>query len=255
MPQYTCKNCGVICDNNFCPECGQGRFVERFSTRYLIHFFTKIQAIYGRGMIGSIFVLTYMPGKIIRMYLEGKRKALINPMQFVFVIGALTTFLVSRYGIFGGGSLESFDMIFVVPDAKGFAIFSTKFYTLTNFTGIPVFALASWLIFYSTGFNYLENFIMNIYLGSYQFILLLLFIPVILYVPESKTVLIKVFFTVMNLYHVFLYTTFFKVKWYYGIPGSILVLFVAYIPVYLLNYFLYTVTPHWVWDFIDNLVN
>src|SRR3954452_5361360 len=90
----TCKNCGFPISNKYCPQCGQSTSTERFTGKHLLHEFMHGFFHIDHGIIYTTKALFLHPGKMLRDYLYGKRKAYFNPFTFILIVsGLLTIFL------------------------------------------------------------------------------------------------------------------------------------------------------------------
>ena len=89
----TCLNCGTFISENFCPNCGQKKDVEKLTWHSLIeeifHFFSHIE----KGFLNTSFKLLIRPDIVIGEYLEGKRKKYFKPLS-LFLIWVTIHFLV-----------------------------------------------------------------------------------------------------------------------------------------------------------------
>lgn len=92
MEQITCKNCGNEFEGYYCNHCGQKADIDRitFATlrREILDAFDL-----ERGLGYTIKSLTLNAGGAIKEYLEGKRKRHYNPLKYLLLVAAITTFL------------------------------------------------------------------------------------------------------------------------------------------------------------------
>ena len=97
-----CINCGNLFEGKFCPNCGNKVGEEqRFDFRYLAKEAVNSLDI-ERGFFNTILILFAKPGLAIRIYINGKRRALYNPVKLLLIWGAIATFLSFNFVIFEG---------------------------------------------------------------------------------------------------------------------------------------------------------
>jgi hypothetical protein len=90
-----CQNCGVALAGSYCHECGQ-RHVPVLAVRYLVRrFFESALDLEDleRGIGQTFLQVARNPGRVARRYVEGERKAFVNPIGY-FLLTATITFLV-----------------------------------------------------------------------------------------------------------------------------------------------------------------
>jgi len=91
--EKNCLNCGTIVEQRFCPKCGQENSINRPSFHYLFSHFAEDFVHYDSGFWKTMKTLTRKPGKIIRDYLDGKRKTYVPPVKLYIFVSFITFFI------------------------------------------------------------------------------------------------------------------------------------------------------------------
>lgn len=244
-----CVKCGHEFDSKFCPNCGQSAQRERFNVLYFwkkfIHSFDV-----DKGFFFTLKELIIHPGSRLRSYIQGETTGLSNPIELFLIIGTFTNFLTYHYTVFepDADGIVTLDM----EDVAGFVKYSTRYFSFFTLTAFPVFALFSWLLFIKSGFNYLENLVFNIYIGIGQFLLLLVFIPLII---NFRSEVIGALYGLANVgYSIWAVVFFFQAFRIVGILKAIIAVIVPQVGVYFMNYLLYRILPSAFWTYLDNVL-
>jgi hypothetical protein len=87
-----CQNCGHFVAGRFCPQCGQENVETRRRFHYLFVHFMEDFVHYDSKFWKTILSL-YVPAKLTREYLAGKRKSQVNPVQLYIFISFLVFFI------------------------------------------------------------------------------------------------------------------------------------------------------------------
>lgn len=91
--EKNCLNCGSYVADRFCPHCGQENVVNHPSFTYLFTHFTQDFLHYDSGFWLTLKTLLFKPGKIIKEFLEGKRKTYMPPVKLYIFISFVTFFI------------------------------------------------------------------------------------------------------------------------------------------------------------------
>src|SRR5690606_29480921 len=91
--EKNCLNCGSFVLHRFCPKCGQENSINRPSFHYLFSHFVEDFVHYDSGFWKTMKTLTRKPGKIIRDYLDGKRKTYVPPVKLYIFVSFITFFI------------------------------------------------------------------------------------------------------------------------------------------------------------------
>lgn len=158
-----------------------------------------------KGYLNSILLLLKNPGKHIRAYLSTERERLVNPFKFYFIGASLYAFVFLKIYTRNRADIES--------NFQGDSEFKTIFIDYIQLWFLlAVFFVAyySFLFFRkSSGYNWAENLVFNLYvMGVILFVNSLLF-PLELVLEKNlfKEIIISV---VSLIYFVYTYVSFFK---------------------------------------------
>lgn len=182
-----CKNCGQIIDAKFCSHCGQNSKVDRITLTNFITELSDSLIQVNRGLLFTIKELTIRPGYSIKDYIKGKRKNYFKPIAYAlalstvyFLISKLTddsTFLVDLLEGFNNGFTDSGARNTELPNKLLLAAnWFTNNFAYAAILLIPLHALATYLAFFKSGFNYLEHIVLNSYIVGQQAIIYSIFI-------------------------------------------------------------------------------
>lgn len=159
----TCLNCGGEIQHHFCPYCGQKKEVEKLNWRSLLHeiahFFTHIE----KGFLNTSFQLLIRPGRVIKGYLEGKRKKYHKPISFYLIWAAIhliTYTLVINLMHYENLRSGSGNPFFSSKEEITYVVQHTQVFGLLL---IPIQSLFIWVIVSHSKMNYIETLTTSIY--------------------------------------------------------------------------------------------
>ncbi|MEO9872867.1 DUF3667 domain-containing protein [Ekhidna sp.] len=93
-----CLNCGSKTEGNYCNNCSQSASIQRITFRdTLDDFFSSTFALQG-PLLSTIKFLMVDPGKLLRSFIEGKRKSYYKPVSFFVLLTAIYLILRSVIG-------------------------------------------------------------------------------------------------------------------------------------------------------------
>lgn len=199
-----CKGCGANLQTafQFCPSCGEIAHPHRLDLRHILHEFIHAFLHADKGIFLLIKQLLYLPGQTALDYVNGSRKKYFNPVSFLLIAGGLSFFL--RDKLEAGLPASSKKVAIYIAE------FMHKFATPIIILTVPVLSLFSWLLFKSSGKNYAENLVMNMYMmGEYHLFAIFSFIIPVALFPQGATVFTGISFLVMGLYYYFTCRCFF----------------------------------------------
>ena len=245
----TCLNCGHRIDLHYCPNCGQKATVRRYSARYLVAELVDSLDL-NRGMLHTLWSLATRPGTAIRGFVLGKRVHFSNALKLFLVIGAVATFLTFRFRYFTVSGEPQYG--FELPDWEGYYAYAIKYFTFVNSLPIPLFAVFSWLIFRESGFNYIENLVMNIYVAIGQFMLLIAMTPALI---STYDFAIVVYGPLNFAYNVWVVMYFFNAVSFKGLFKSMLAVVIPQALSYFFNYGVYLLIPDTFLKWLDAFLN
>jgi Protein of unknown function (DUF3667) len=150
-----CLNCGAEIQHQFCPYCGQKKDVEKLDWHSFVHeithFFTHIE----KGFLNTSFQLLIRPGRVIKEYLEGKRKKYHKPVSFFLIWAAIR--LITYSAVNG---LMHYENLRKFKEEQAYLVHYNQFFGLLL---IPIEALFIWIIVSRRKLNYFETLIVIIY--------------------------------------------------------------------------------------------
>jgi hypothetical protein len=175
-----CKNCGEPVNENFCPNCGQSANTQDINFSFLIH-----KMLFGifhvdKGIFYTVIELFKRPGHAIREYIEGKRIKYFNPFAFLFIFATIYAILIhytskiTTIDVFSTAFVETFEEVNYLGMAAQW-IKSHYAYMILLF--LPIFALASFLAFRKSKYNYAQHIVLSSYIMGQCFCISILMIP------------------------------------------------------------------------------
>ncbi len=201
-----CKNCTHAFEGLYCYHCGQPAATSRITVREILSdaIFSVVKI--NRGFLFTARELSLRPGRAIGNYIAGQRVTYYAPHKYLFFIGAVTSFLTSRYHSFSdqytaAGSFDEGTHAFL----RAFLAYADAYATLINIVTIPVFALFSFLLFRRSGYNYAEHLVLNTYITSQQLLLFILWLPLTQAMPLPVDGLLGLYVAVTLGYNLWVY--------------------------------------------------
>ena len=145
---------------NFCPDCGQKSHTHRITFSAILHDIPHSVFHIDKGLFYTFWHMMYMPGKLVKNYVSGKRVNYFAPIAYVFLLSALSSFIAH--------STEHYlHLHYAMPDGILFpkvSVFFQHYPALMFCLLTPFISLWSWLFNLRSGYNYWENLVLNIYL-------------------------------------------------------------------------------------------
>ncbi len=255
-----CENCkNQIAEKQlYCANCGQKLILERYTFQNMILEPLKSFVLGNKNLIPTLIKLLINPGKHINIYLTKDRMQIYQPFNLLIFIGTLTTLLSLRYHFFAN-ELTSSTSQHLQPLHSGIQIidqqhlflerffhYAEDFATIINFISIPIFSFFSWLVFRKCqpSTNYAENMIINSYITSVQWFVLLLFVPFIEFYAGIKVVVIPIYIGLTIIYNIWVYYDYYKEIKFVLLRGISVVIF-SYCTQFMVNVVLfYFIEPY-----------
>ena len=189
-----------------------------------------------RGFLFTAKELSLRPGKAIQSYLAGHRVDYYSPHKYLFFIGAVTSFLTSRFHSFSGeytsvGGFAGGAHAFL----NAFFQYADQYTTLINVISIPVFALFSFLLFRRLDYNYAEHLVLNAYITSQQLLLFIGWMPLAGILPVPAHWLPGGYVVLTLGYNLWVYVQFCGVRTGAGFARAVAAMVLAYVGQFLLN--------------------
>lgn len=240
-----CLNCGTICNEKYCPKCGQKTSTRRFQVQEII-IDTFASLVGGDNKLWTTCVsLLTRPGNMVREYILGRRASYYNPVE-------LLVFLVAAYAFatyFFTDALSPFDV--VRPELQADSISSSSAETfltyyqalLGNNVYFAIFSVVISIIPYRLVFrkvklmrptdevaamNVAEHFIALTYQTCFNIILAFLLIPFSV-IEDWKTWLARIFFVMPTVYCFILYKQMLQISWWRSIRLNLCALILSII--------------------------
>lgn len=169
-----CKNCEHAFEGGFCNNCGQNSKVERINVKNFLNELTESVFQVNKGFFYTFKELFIRPGDSIREFINGKRKKHFKPIAYALVFSTLY-FLLSQVI---GENTWMYEFISGSSDvtnnsAKGMEmppiiVWFSKNFAYATLVLLPIFSLASFIVFFRAGLNYLEHIVLNSYITGQQ---------------------------------------------------------------------------------------
>jgi hypothetical protein len=189
-----CKNCGGMNTNNFCADCGQEVFHQRFTVKKLFREWASAFYNYSGGILFTIKSLALTPGEAIRSYVGGNTISYWNPFNFFVITFSGYLLLSIKFGILSSESdYEKF-----TNDYAGYLMIFT----------IPFVSLFSFILFKKSGYNFGENLVLNVFIISQTNIYNIFLLVLYAFLSDKTAGLITIF--IGFLYEIWVYKSFFQ---------------------------------------------
>jgi hypothetical protein len=79
-----CNNCNTEVTENYCPNCGEAKELERIDGHYIMHEITHVLHL-EKGFLFTIRELIIRPGENVKNYLTTNRSRLVKPILFIIL--------------------------------------------------------------------------------------------------------------------------------------------------------------------------
>ncbi|WP_273275700.1 DUF3667 domain-containing protein [Maribacter polysiphoniae] len=204
-----CLNCDHTIEEKFCPKCGQKTSTHRFSLQYIFDY-GLLSGIFSinKGLLFTIKELFTRPGHGVRAYMEGKRIIYFNAFSLLLLLITLAYFIDEYSGLRMADIMSEDSKDF----ANDFEQFTKAYPRLIYFLNIPIMALATFLWFRKSTYNFAENIILNTYNSAAQVILSVPFMLVTLFYDDKEvlTIVFQLFTLIPIVYSIWIYYQFFS---------------------------------------------
>ena len=88
-----CKKCNTEITQNYCPNCGHPRHLDRIDAGYVLSEIISVLN-FQKGFLFTIKELLLRPGKSVRIFISEDRSRLVKPIMFLLITSLVYTFLV-----------------------------------------------------------------------------------------------------------------------------------------------------------------
>lgn len=185
-----CKNCNHHFEGMFCNNCGQSADTHRLDYKFLFKNLRKnfLKYFHG-GIFYSAMQLFKRPGHTIRDYIEGKRVKHFEPIALLITLATLYGVLYHMFGINLFVDVSNNSSAAQTSNMNLINNWFSGNYSLATLLSVPIYAIASFSIFYKQKYNFIEHVYLNTFLGSQRILLHLLIFP--LFVIYNGTLKLK----------------------------------------------------------------
>lgn len=199
-----CKNCSTPISGKYCSNCGQSTTTERINFHYIIHEIQHSVFHVDRGILYTIKELITRPGESIREYLSGKRITHFKPFSFILILGTIYGFICFFLKVYPE---NSFAYLQTDAAANNYSqlVFDWMYghYSFVMLAFIPFYALASYIVFKKSGYNFVEFLVISSYIVGMQILILILTYPI--YYFTLSVWVVMLIFLFCYLYHFWVY--------------------------------------------------
>ena len=204
--------------------------VERFSFKKVGEMLLDILNL-ERGIGYTIKWLIIAPQKAIYEYLFEDRKRMVRPFPFLLLVTAIATFLSLKILLPDDNILQFLQndpdwekfppplqqlLTTIVPHIK-------RYFNLIFISGLPVTALATYLVFKPAGLNLAEHLVLNTYIYCIQIIGFIFIIPWV----KGQVWVAVILAILIYFYIIYAYKKIFALSWAKGFGKFLLVFLIS----------------------------
>lgn len=168
-----------------------------------------------KGLPYTLKQVITRPGVSVREYVDGHRVKWYRPLAYIMLMGLVTGVVMQLFEV------EWAQVTADGVEEEGTALMQQRYnqlmaknYTLFQIVMLPLYALASFLIFKSSKFNYAENLVLNCYVLGTTALISSLFMVVMYFVDDEliRACIMGGMMLLLLVYHVVSYVRFFQLK-------------------------------------------
>ncbi|MEO6149084.1 MAG: DUF3667 domain-containing protein, partial [Mucilaginibacter sp.] len=171
-----CKNCNRKVEQKFCSNCGQSTDTHPINFHYLAYDIQQTLLPVDRGFFYTVKELFTRPGHTIREFIEGKRINHFKPFALVLLLAGIYGFLYHYFNI------NDVPRMGGQPDIEQTMAKTNEWlannYSLAMVMLIPFFAFGSYIVFRKSGYNYVQNVVINLFLTAQLLIVSIVLFPI-----------------------------------------------------------------------------
>lgn len=190
---HTCLNCNHKYEGNYCPNCGQKAGKPPLDWKYIwkdILYFLH----YDQKFTYTLGQISIRPGETIRGFLEGKRVRHYKPITYVLFLGGIYGLLLYLNKISPLNLLSQ--MVYLVNDLiytdefkfPGWLVENIAFVEVLLF--LPLFSIASFLIYRKPRLSFTEHLVMNAYLAGQRIVIGIITFPLLYLFKDNPNMFI-----------------------------------------------------------------
>ena len=138
---------------------------------------------FDKGVLYTAKELFTRPGDSIREFVEGKRVKHFKPISLVIILATLYGVLrhLFHFSVLDKKAVSKFQGV----EYESLNEWISHHYYWIILLSIPMFSIASYIVFRKQGYNYVEFFILNTFKASQRLFLRIFTFPVIFYFDNS----------------------------------------------------------------------
>jgi hypothetical protein len=179
-----CLNCGNDFHGHYCNHCGQDAHTGKIDRHFLYHEIQHGFFHVDGGIFYTIKELFVHPGEAIRLFIQGKRVRHFKPLAFLLIMAGLYTFLNHFVNASVILKLSAKDKN--ATDAiSQFNEFIKEHYAIYELLQLPLLSFVCYLVFKKYGTNFMEQLVVNAYLGGMCILIKILFLPLSRFMLET----------------------------------------------------------------------
>jgi hypothetical protein len=236
----TCKNCETTFEGRFCPNCAQKADTHRFTLKHFAHEVFHAVTHTDKGIIFLMKELFRRPGKVTSEYVGGKRKKYFNPITFLLIMIAVQIYVSKKTDFFAeftrsistwtqqmAAKSKNPEVRLKIAEDQNKKTEKQVSNVLDNnklltFLFIPVLSILTWLFFKKSGYNYVENLILNILVNGELTLIFLVFaiLPFVIW-PSLVMAWMLLYWLASWIYTFIAYKQFFKQRWFITIAKGL----------------------------------
>lgn len=168
-----CVNCNHPVEHHFCPNCGQTRVVQKIDNKFIWHDVQHGVFHFDSAFLFTLLQLYKNPGKVIKNFIQGKRKPYANPFTLLLFLSTVYTLLSFHYGnaeskwkfYDDNGKLET-TVTYLINHQTWFILFI-----------LPIISFITFLLFKKSQYNYYEILVYECFIQTKILVLNFLFLP------------------------------------------------------------------------------
>lgn len=210
-----CLNCGNTFEGNYCPKCGQSIHTHRIDWHYLLHDLQHFLHL-DNSLFYTAKQLLIRPGEAIRDFINGKRVPYFGPLATLLTIAGIYILIYHLGNIDPLNILNQ--MIYLLNDLLYSGNLNFPSWIVDNYAFIelliflPMFSIASFIVFYKTQYSLFEHFAINAYLSAQRMLIGVLTFPILLLFKDGLfSNFIQVAISLLELgFTIWAFMTFFK---------------------------------------------
>lgn len=167
-----CLNCNAALASaqRFCSECGQSADTRRLTVHDIAHAMVHVFTHADHSVFSLVRDLTFLPGRVARDYIDGKRRKYFNPFTFVLVVVGVASLVLA--------ATRFVDFNRDIP-TNPVSAFLQNHLNLVILVQLPLLAAFGKLLFRVDKLNFAEHLALAAYTSGFRSIFFtLLVIPV-----------------------------------------------------------------------------